>query len=189
MYKMGCLLGMEGMDVTAQIASARKLLEAQRLLRESNLNAVRPSEDELKQLDSSIKRNSALTKKLKQLTEDNKQTIIDDIRKTNQSKYVSEAVSALADAPLRNSDVPAAVAVCSLLHQRYADFGTQIAPALAKALPDYRRDRDGAVTALTLLGSFARAARELLLGQLPPQVAAAAGAVVPPELEEQTASL
>ncbi len=43
-------------------------------------------EDELKQLDSSIKRNSALTKKLKQLTEDNKQAILDDIRKTNQSK-------------------------------------------------------------------------------------------------------
>lgn len=43
-------------------------------------------EDELKQLDSSIKKNSTLTKKLRQLTEDSKQPILDDIRKTNQSK-------------------------------------------------------------------------------------------------------
>lgn len=47
-------------------------------------------------------------------------------------QYVSEAVGAISDAPLRAVDVPAAVAVCSLLHQRYAEFGEQIAPALAK---------------------------------------------------------
>lgn len=47
-------------------------------------------------------------------------------------QYVSEAVAALCEAPLRLSDVPAAVAVCSLLHQRYADFGAQMGPALAK---------------------------------------------------------
>ncbi len=47
-------------------------------------------------------------------------------------QYVSEAVAALCEAPLRLSDVPAAVAVCSLLHQRYTDFGAQMGPALAK---------------------------------------------------------
>ncbi|KAG2482394.1 hypothetical protein HYH03_018672 [Edaphochlamys debaryana] len=225
-------------EVASQVAAARKQLEAQRALREGNLNVTRPSEDDLKQLDSSIKRNSALTKKLKQLTEENKQGILDDIRKTNQSKYVSEAVSAIAEAPLRNVDVPAAVAVCSLLHQRYADFGSQVAPALAKvfpkpgadasaagggggdrdgakrrraalrllgelvaagvvagsgpllgvlkdlALPDYKRDREGAVTCLTLLGTFTRPARELLLGQQPAAALAAASAA-PPELLQQ----
>ncbi|PNH06179.1 Regulator of nonsense transcripts 2, partial [Tetrabaena socialis] len=151
-------------DVTAQLAAARKQLEAQRLLRESNLNVVRPSEEELKQLDSSIKRNTAIIKKLRQLCEENKQAFLDDIRKTNQTKYVSEAVGAIADAPLRNSDVPAAVAVCSMMHQRYADFGAEMAAALVKALPDYKRDREAAVNCLTLLATFARSARELLLG-------------------------
>ncbi len=48
-------------------------------------------------------------------------------------QYVSEAVSAVAEAPLRLSEVPAAVAVCSLLHQRYTEFGPALGPALAKA--------------------------------------------------------
>jgi hypothetical protein len=37
-------------------------------------------------LDSSMKRNTALTRKLKQLSEESKQSILDDIAKTNQSK-------------------------------------------------------------------------------------------------------
>ncbi|GFR49426.1 hypothetical protein Agub_g11483, partial [Astrephomene gubernaculifera] len=52
------------------------------------------------------------------------------------------------------------------------------------ALPDYRRDRDAAVTSLTLLAAFARSAGELLLGQ-PPGGAAAA---VPQQLAEQAES-
>ena len=41
-------------------------------------------------------------------------------------QYVSEAVAAIAEAPLKISDVPAALAISCLLHQRYADFGPQV---------------------------------------------------------------
>lgn len=94
---------------------------------------MHPGESDLKNLDSSVKRNTALTKKLKSsLTEEGAKALIDDILKTNQSKYVSEAVSAIAEAPLNIKDLPTAVQVCGLLHRRYPEFCTQIGPALAK---------------------------------------------------------
>ncbi|GIM12927.1 hypothetical protein Vretimale_16172, partial [Volvox reticuliferus] len=55
------------------------------------------------------------------------------------------------------------------------------------ALPDYRNDRDAALTNLTLLGTFARTARELLLGQ-PSAAVLAALAAVPKQLMEQAVS-
>ncbi len=45
-------------------------------------------------------------------------------------QYVSEIVSAVAEAAPRTKDVPAALQVCSLLHQRYAEFGPALGPAL-----------------------------------------------------------
>jgi len=85
-------------------------------------------------LDSSIKKNAAFIKKLRQLGEDNKKQVLDDIKKLNLTKYVSEAVSAIAETPLKASDFSAAVEVCCALHQRYADFAPALAPALAKPL-------------------------------------------------------
>ena len=46
---------------------------------------------------------------------------------------MSEVVGALCEAPLRLRDVPAALEVCSALHQRYADFGGELVATLAKA--------------------------------------------------------
>eukprot|EP00798_Chlamydomonas_sp_ICE-L_P014701 gene14701-20741_t len=120
-------------DAITQVEAYRKTLEASRLQREANLNPDRPKEDALKQLDSSVKRNTALIKKLRAVSEDSVKGVLEDISKVNQLKYVSEAVAAVAEAPLKVSDVPAALSVCCLLHQRYADFGNQIAPALAKS--------------------------------------------------------
>lgn len=45
---------------------------------------------------------------------------------------MSEVVGALCEAPLRLKDVPAALAVCSALHQRYADFAKVLVTTLAK---------------------------------------------------------
>lgn len=55
---------------------------------------------------------------------------------------------------------------------------------MPQALPDYKKDREGAITALTLLGSFARPARELLLGLQLPAAALAAETAVPAELAQ-----
>jgi regulator of nonsense transcripts 2 len=107
-------------DATAQLSGITSSLAQQRQLRESNLQPKRPSEADLRSLESSIKRNTALIKKLKALSEDSKKALLDDVAKVNQSKYVSEAVAAIAEVPLKASDIPAAVQVrcsCMLLRQ------------------------------------------------------------------------
>jgi regulator of nonsense transcripts 2 len=48
-------------------------------------------------MDSSIKRNTALTKKLGKITEEGRVGIIDDLRTVNISKYVTEAVAATVE--------------------------------------------------------------------------------------------
>ena len=85
-----------------------------------------------KSLDSSVKRNSALIKKLRQLSEESKGSLLSDIQKTNQSKYVTEAVAAITDASLKSKDINAAVQICCALHQRYPDFHTELVAALAR---------------------------------------------------------
>lgn len=68
----------------------------------------------LRTLDSSIKRNTAVIKKLKQINEEQREALMDELRSVNLSKFVSEAVTAICDAKLRSSDIQAAVQVCAL---------------------------------------------------------------------------
>jgi hypothetical protein len=120
-------------EVTDQLKDATASLEARRILRDANVTlSTRPTEDVLKKLDSSMKRNTGLIRKLKMLNEDNSKSLLDDISKTNQSKYVTEAVHAVAEAPLKLKDIAAAVKVASALHQRYPEFSKELVPSLAK---------------------------------------------------------
>lgn len=66
----------------------------------------------LRTLDSSIKRNTAVIKKLKQINEELREGLMDDLRGVNLSKFVSEAVTAICEAKLKSSDIQAAVQVC-----------------------------------------------------------------------------
>ena len=50
------------------------------------ISMVQPGEADLNRLDASIKRNTALTKKLRAISDDTCQSICSDILKTNQSK-------------------------------------------------------------------------------------------------------
>lgn len=65
----------------------------------------------LRSLDSSIRRNTTVIKKLKQITEEQREGLLEDLRSINLSKFVSEAVGAICDAKLRSSDIQAAVQV------------------------------------------------------------------------------
>ncbi|GJP55614.1 hypothetical protein CLOM_g14564 [Closterium sp. NIES-68] len=122
-------------DALARADEARKAAEAKKALRAANLRPKRlGASGEGKGLDSSIKRNTAMIRRLRQLSEDQREAILDEVRAVNMSKYVSEAVAAIAEAKLKMADIPAAVQVCSLLHQRYADFAPALVPTLLRAL-------------------------------------------------------
>ncbi|KAK9096312.1 hypothetical protein Sjap_021809 [Stephania japonica] len=110
----------------------KKSIEAKMALRQSNLNPERPDPGFLRTLDSSIKHNTTAIKKLKQINEEQKEGIIEELKSINLTKFVSEAVSAICEAKLKTSDIQAAVQICSLLHQRYTEFSPCLIQGLVK---------------------------------------------------------
>ena len=96
---------------------------------------TRADEATLKQRDSSIKRNTALMKKLRAVTEEGRDALLRELRAVNLSKYVTEAAAALAEGKHKAGDVWAAVEVASELHRTYTEFGAALGPALAKLVP------------------------------------------------------
>uniref|UniRef100_A0A6N2LZJ2 MIF4G domain-containing protein n=1 Tax=Salix viminalis TaxID=40686 RepID=A0A6N2LZJ2_SALVM len=119
-------------EAAARQEEMKKSIEAKVALRQSNLNPDRPDSGFLRTLDSSIKRNTAVIKKLKQINEEQRDGLMEELRNVNLSKFVSEAVTSICDAKLRTSDIQAAVQICSLLHQRYKDFSPSLVQGLLK---------------------------------------------------------
>lgn len=135
-------------EAVVRAEESKKSVEAMMSLRQSNLKPERPDPAFLRTLDSSIKRNTAVIKKLKQISEDQREGLIDELRGVNLSKFVTEAVAAICDAKLKTSDIQAAVQICSLLHQRYPDFSSSLSQGLSKvfipgkATEDLETDRN-----------------------------------------------
>ncbi|GAB2276703.1 Regulator of nonsense transcripts upf2 [Dionaea muscipula] len=119
-------------EAAALLEELKKSMEAKMALRQSNLNPERPDPAFLRTLDSSIKHNTTVIKKLKQINEEQREVLMDELRTVNMSKFVSEAVTAICDAKLKTSDIHAAVQICSLLHQRYPDFSSSLTQGLLK---------------------------------------------------------
>ena len=111
----------------------RRLRRARVELRAANISPSRPTDADLKRLDSSIKKCTALTRKLTKITEETRVSLLDELGKVNMRKYVTEAVAATVEGKLKSSDISAAVDVVSKLHAMYEDF----APALAESLPRF----------------------------------------------------
>mmetsp|Transcript_7552 Transcript_7552/g.26578 ORF Transcript_7552/g.26578 Transcript_7552/m.26578 type:complete len:1015 (+) Transcript_7552:277-3321(+) len=103
-------------------------------LRKLNLFPERLSEAELKKLDNNIKRNTAITKRLRAITVESYVPLCEDLVKVNLARYVDEAACAISDGRIRRADIHAVVEVCSLLHQRYADFASKLEPALRRGI-------------------------------------------------------
>lgn len=97
---------------------SRKELRA----KNQHVQETRPEEAFFSRLDSSLKKNTAFVKKLRTLTEQQRGSLSQDFESLNLSKYIGEAVSSMVEAKLKISDVGCAVHLCSLFHQRYAEF-------------------------------------------------------------------
>lgn len=97
-------------------------------LRTANQNApnIRPTESYFTKLDSSLKKNTAFVKKIKNFTSSQLDIYLKDMSGLNLSKYISEIASAIVEAKLKMTDVAAAVKMCSTLHQKYADFSQHL---------------------------------------------------------------
>lgn len=91
-------------------------------LRQQNLTRILPQESYFTKLDSSLKKNTAFVKKLKQFTAAQLDSLLKDMDSLNLTKYISEVSSAITEAKLKMTDVPAIIQLCCKLHRFYGDF-------------------------------------------------------------------
>lgn len=91
-------------------------------LRQQNLQCVRPPDSYFSKLDSVLKKNTTFVKKLKTFSASQLDTIMKDFSTLNLTKYISEVAAAITESKLKMSDMPAAIKLCSTLHQNYAEF-------------------------------------------------------------------
>ena len=77
-------------------------------------------------LDSSIKRIPPFIKRLRTVTEQQRDALCRDMQQLNLTRYISEVATSLTEAKLKMSDVMTSVQICSLLHQRYPDFSLSL---------------------------------------------------------------
>uniref|UniRef100_A0A672HZX2 UPF2 regulator of nonsense mediated mRNA decay n=1 Tax=Salarias fasciatus TaxID=181472 RepID=A0A672HZX2_SALFA len=112
-------------------------------LRSRNQSAAdgRPEEAFFGRLDSSLKKNTAFVKKLRTLTEQQRDALSHDFSSLNLSKYIGEAVASVVEAKLKISDVGCAVHLCSLFHRRYADFAPLLLQAWKKHFEARREEK------------------------------------------------
>lgn len=127
----------------AYVAELQERLNFKAELRTKNLAASgnRPEEAFFSKLDSNLRRNTAFVKKLKTISEAQRDSLLKDMTGLNLTKYISEAAAAIVEAKLKMSDIQTAVIVCSSLHERYADFSTQLLENWLKALPLKKDDK------------------------------------------------
>ncbi|KAJ0012669.1 hypothetical protein NQD34_017003 [Periophthalmus magnuspinnatus] len=119
-------------------------------LRSKNQSAQdgRPEEAFFSRLDSSLKKNTAFVKKLRTLTEQQRDSLSNDFASLNLSKYIGEAVSSVVEAKLKISDVGCAVHLCSLFHQRYAEFAPLLLQSWKKHFEARKEDKTPNVSKL-----------------------------------------
>jgi regulator of nonsense transcripts 2 len=104
------------------IKEFKEKLKVRNEFRDKNLNRILPSENYFTKLDSSLKKNTAFVKKLKQFTAAQLDSILKDMNSLNLTKYISEVSQALVEAKLKMTDMQAVITLCSQLHQIYVDF-------------------------------------------------------------------
>lgn len=97
-------------------------LKSQNQQASSPASSLRLDESVLKNLDSSIKKVTSFIKRLKTMTESQRDSLAKDLKQLNLTKYLSEVAAALLEAKLKMNDIQCALYLCSLMHQSYADF-------------------------------------------------------------------
>ncbi|XP_055634093.1 regulator of nonsense transcripts 2 [Toxorhynchites rutilus septentrionalis] len=109
-------------EIAEYIAELCSKYEHKSILRSQNFSPERPPETFFTKCDSSLKKNTAFVKKLKQFTASQLDGLLKDMATLNLTKYISEVSAAIVDAKLKMSDVGPVLILCSKLHQTYADF-------------------------------------------------------------------
>ncbi|KFB47523.1 hypothetical protein ZHAS_00015483 [Anopheles sinensis] len=121
-------------ELQAFVESQQERYQQKAAQRQLNQAPERPAEEDFFRYDSSVKKNTAFVKRLKQFTAQQLPSLMQDVSNLNLTKYISEVSAALIEVKLKMSDIAAAVSLCSYLHQTYADFAPTLFENWQKAL-------------------------------------------------------
>lgn len=113
----------EESELKQYIDELRTKIQHKESLREENTKVKYPQEEYFTKLDSSLKKNTAFVKKVRQFTASQLEALLNDLSGLNLTKYISEISCALSETKLKLSDIPAAVTLCTKIHQIYPEFG------------------------------------------------------------------
>lgn len=130
----------EKMCLITYIKECEERLASKLAARTANDKQTFMSTDELHGLDCNVKKNCAFVKKLRNMTESQRDSLIKDMSSLNLSKYISEVATSVVEAKLKMSDLSMAIKICTLLHERYDDFSAQLLDAWSKILPKKSAD-------------------------------------------------
>ncbi len=70
--------------------------------------------------------------KLRNLKEDSKESLLEEMNSLNLSRYITEMIEIIAEAKLQLRDLGIVIDVCIAMHRRYKDFALQLVPGLHK---------------------------------------------------------
>lgn len=96
--------------------------EGKKKLRQQNVECVLPDESEISKRDSSLKKNTAFIRKLKNFPPPQLDQLLKDMNSLNLTKYLSEVVSALTEIKLKMTEIDAMILLCTQLNTTYTDF-------------------------------------------------------------------
>lgn len=161
-------------EVHQALKEAQELVEQKLAMREKNLAAVvqRPEESYFKGKDSSVKKNSAFTKKLRTITEAQRESLEQEFAGLNLSRYVQEAVAAVIDGvpKLKLADVRCVAHVCGLIHQVYGDFSEPLKKGLVKMFDGYGGKEEEKLANVSKYRVTLRLLGELVIGGVFPKL-------------------
>lgn len=112
-----------------------------------------PSDEEGRSLDASIRRVTALIRRLRSVTEEQLEPLLSEMALIKFSKYLDETLAALLENKLKgdgDGDIFAFVSVVVYICTRYKDFSQMIVHALKQQLLPQLREKDEEMQQATL---------------------------------------
>lgn len=148
----------------AQIV-AKERIDARNAVRQKNLaaNEHQPEDSFFKKLDSSMKKNTSFVKKLKNITEQQRDSLTQEFNGLNLTKFIQEAVNSIVEAKVKVADVGCVAHLCSLFHQRYAEFTPLLKSQIEKSFENINCKDDEKAANVPKLRSSLRLLTELIL--------------------------
>lgn len=146
-------------EEAARLADEAARMKAEKRWEERQRNAQfrdddRPSEAQLRKLESSLKKCTAFVRRV---NGDGGGSGVGDeglrreSRNLNLTRYISEVVAGIADTRVRASETLAAVMLCGEMHRRYADFADLLKDALIATVSSSAKEAVARRSALRVL--------------------------------------